>query len=186
MLAVFLQTLPFFAIIGLGYGAGKIGFFPPQATAWLTKFVFYFALSAMLFDFAASMSLADLFDPRTAAAYVWGCGVVYAIALAVAFGRRRPLTEAVMEAQTAVIGNTGFLGVPMLVLLLGPEAAGTVLLVLAIDLILFSSLLTIVITLAREGRLSPELPRIIGLGLARNPMVVSMAAGLAWSRRAQR
>ena len=114
MLAVFFQTFPFFAIIGLGYGAGKTGFFPPEATSWLTKFVFYFALSAMLFGFSAQMSLADILEPRAAGAYIWGCGVVYAIALAVAFARKRPLTEAVMEAHTAVIGNTGFLGVPML------------------------------------------------------------------------
>lgn len=181
MLAVFLQTLPFFAIIGLGYGAGKLGIFPPEATAWLTKFVFFFALSAMLFGFSASMALGDIFEPRAAAAYLWGCGVVYLIALGVAMIRLRPLSEAVMEAHTAIIGNTGFLGVPMLVLLLGPQAAATVLLVLVIDLIVFSSLLTIIITLAREGKISADLPRVIGLGLAKNPMVVAMALGLAWS-----
>ncbi|MBN8293601.1 AEC family transporter [Rhodobacter sp. NTK016B] len=181
MLTVFAQTLPFFAVIGLGYGAGKTGFFPPEATAWLTKFVFYFALSAMLFGFSASMSLSDIFEPRAAAAYLWGCAFVYLIALGVAFIRLRPLTEAVMEAHTAIIGNTGFLGVPMLVLILGDRAAGTVLLVLSIDLIVFSSLLTIIITLARQGRLSPDLPRVIGMGLLRNPMVVSMALGLLWS-----
>lgn len=181
MLAVFLQTLPFFAVIGLGYGAGRVGFFPPEATAWLTKFVFFFALSAMLFGFSASMSLGDIFDPRAAAAYLWGCGVVYLIALGVAMIRLRPLSEAAMEAHTAIIGNTGFLGVPMLVLLMGPQAAGTVILVLVIDLIVFSSLLTILLTLLREGRISPDLPRVIGLGLAKNPMVVAMALGLLWS-----
>ncbi|MEL6933681.1 MAG: AEC family transporter, partial [Pseudomonadota bacterium] len=46
MIAIFLQTLPFFLIIGLGYGAGRTGFFNEIATAYLTKFVFYFALSA--------------------------------------------------------------------------------------------------------------------------------------------
>ena len=61
MLAVFLQTLPFFAVIALGYGAGRTGFFPREATAWLTKFVFYFALSAMLFGFAAGMSVGIAF-----------------------------------------------------------------------------------------------------------------------------
>jgi len=181
MLAVFVQTLPFFAIIGLGYGAGKLGIFPPEATAWLTKFVFFFALSAMLFGFSASMALGDIFEPRAAAAYLWGCGVVYLIALGVAMIRLRPLSEAVMEAHTAIIGNTGFLGVPMLVLLLGPQAAATVLLVLVIDLIVFSSLLTIIITLAREGKISADLPRVIALGLAKNPMVVAMALGLTWS-----
>ncbi|CAN0605712.1 unnamed protein product, partial [Ectocarpus sp. 12 AP-2014] len=53
MWAIFLETLPFFAVIGLGYGAGRSGFFNEDATAYLTKFVFYFALSAMLFRFSA-------------------------------------------------------------------------------------------------------------------------------------
>lgn len=181
MLAVFVQTLPFFAVIGLGYGAGRTGFFPPEATAWLTKFVFYFALSAMLLGFTAGMSPGDIFDGRAAAAYLWGCGVVYLVALGVAFIRLRPLTEAAMEAHVAVIGNTGFLGVPMLVLLLGPQAAGTVILVLSIDLIVFSSLLTVIVTLSREGRMSWDLPRVILLGLARNPMIVALAVGLGWS-----
>lgn len=181
MLAIFLQTLPFFAVIALGYGAGKRGFFPSEATGYLTKFVFYFALSALLFGFAANMSLSDIFEPRAAAAYLWGCFLVYALAVSVAVLRSRPLPEAAMEAQCAIIGNTGFLGVPMLVLLLGQQAAGTVILVLVIDLIVFSSLLTVIVTWSREGRLSPRLPGVILLGLVRNPMVVAMAAGLAWS-----
>ncbi len=181
MLAVFIQTLPFFAVIGLGFWAGKTRFFPAEATAYLTKFVFYFALSAMLFNFSASMSMAELFDPRVALAYLLGSLAVYALALAVAFARRRPLAEAAMEAQVAVIGNTGFLGVPMLVLLLGEAAAATIILVLAIDLVVFSTLLTVIVTLAREGRISPDLPRIIGMGLLKNPMIVAMVLGLAWS-----
>ena len=32
-----LQTLPFFALIGLGYLAGRTGFFPEQATVYLTN-----------------------------------------------------------------------------------------------------------------------------------------------------
>jgi predicted permease len=52
--------------------------------------------------------------------------VVYAIATAVAFLRRRSIEEAAVEAQCAVIGNTGFLGVPMLIVLMGEAAAGPV------------------------------------------------------------
>lgn len=184
MLAVFLQTLPFFAVIALGYWAGRSGFFPREATAYLTKFVFYFALSAMLFGFAANMSLGDIFEPRAAVAYLWGCGLVYLIALSVAFARRRPLAEAAMEAHTAIIGNTGFLGVPMLVLLLGEAAAGTIILVLVIDLIVFSTLLTVIVTLSREGRVSIDLPRVIAIGILKNPMIVAMVLGLMWSATA--
>jgi len=59
---IFLQTLPFFALIGLGYGAGRTGFFTPEATAYLTKFVFYFALSAMLFRVSASLCLSSFLE----------------------------------------------------------------------------------------------------------------------------
>jgi malonate transporter len=181
MLAVFLQTLPFFAIIGLGYLAGRTGFFPPEATAWLTKFVFYFALSAMLFGFAANMSFGDIFDPRAGAAYLWGCGLIYLFAISVAFLRNLPLPEAAMEAHTAIIGNTGFLGVPMLVLLMGAEAAPTIIMILVIDLIVFSSLLTALLTFAQQGRVSADLPAKLAGGLIRNPMIVAMVLGLAWS-----
>ena len=181
MLPIFIQTLPFFAIIGLGFWAGRTGFFPAEATAYLTKFVFYFALSALLFGLSASMPASEMFELSVALAYLCGCAVVYAITMAVAFARGRPVTEAAMEAQVSVIGNTGFLGVPMLVLLLGEAAAGTIILVLAIDLVVFSTLLTVIVTLAREGKLSPDLPRIIALGLLKNPMIVAMALGLAWA-----
>ncbi|WP_347312342.1 AEC family transporter [Defluviimonas sp. SAOS-178_SWC] len=181
MLVIFLKTLPFFALIGLGWGAGRLRFFPEAATEWLTRFVFYFALSAMLFRFAANLSLAEIFDPAFALAYLSGCTIVYLLAFAVALTRKVTIPEASIEAQCAVIGNTGFLGVPMLTVLLGPSAAGPVLMVLAIDLIVFSSLFTLIITAAREGHLSPRIVRVLAVGLLKNPMIVSMVAGLAWS-----
>ncbi|WP_127562851.1 AEC family transporter [Nioella ostreopsis] len=181
MIEIFLKTLPFFALIALGFQSGRTGFFTAEATAYLTKFVFYFALSAMLFRFAANLSLSEVFDWWFVAAYLWGCGVVYLLATAVAFIRGIGLQEAAVEAQCSVIGNTGFLGVPMLVVLLGEAAAGPVLMVLAIDLIVFSSLITILITGSRDGRMSLAILGTVGKGLLRNPMIVSIALGLIWS-----
>lgn len=181
MLAVFLQTLPFFALIGLGYGAGRWGGFGPVATAALTKFVFYFALSAMLFRFASQLSLAEVFDWDFVFAYLAATVTVYCLATLVSVARRRGMAEAAVEAQCAVIGNVGFLGIPMLALLLGPQAIGPIMLVLSIDLIVFSSLIVILITASREGRVSPAVLGTIFKGLLRNPMIVSIALGLAWS-----
>ncbi|WP_101067054.1 AEC family transporter [Roseovarius salinarum] len=181
MLEVFFKTLPFFLIVGLGYGAGRTGFFTQQATFWLTKFVFYFALSAMLFRFAANLSLAEIFDLRFVVAYLWATGFVYALASVVSFFRGLTVEEAAVEAQCAVIGNVGFLGLPMLVLLLGEAAIGPVMLVLAVDLIVFGSLIVILITGARDGRMHPGILKTVGGGLIRNPMIVSIVLGLAWA-----
>ena len=72
----------------------------------------------------------------------------------------------------AIIGNVGFLGIPMLVLLLGEAAAGPMLIVLATDLIVFSSLIVILITGSRDGHMSLGVFKTVGLGLLKNHMIV--------------
>ncbi len=181
MLAIFLQTLPFFAVIAVGYWAGRTGFFTEEATAYLTKFVFYFALSAMLFRFSANLSLAEVWDTRLVFAYLWGTAFTYGIATIVGFLRGLDVSTNAVEAQCACIGNTGFLGLPMLTLLLGAEAAGPIILSLAVDLIVFSSLIVILITGSREGTVGVHTFRTIGLGLLKNPMIVAMALGFLCS-----
>ncbi len=181
MVEIFLKTLPFFALIALGFQACRTGFFTSEAAAYLTKFVFYFALSAMLFRFAANLSLAEIFDWQFVGAYLTGCIAVYLLATLVAMIRKRPVAEAAFEAQCAIIGNVGFLGVPMLVVLLGEAAAGPILLVLSLDLIVFSSLIVILVTGSRDGRMSFGVLRTVGIGLLKNPMIVSITLGLAWS-----
>lgn len=181
MLPILLKTLPFFALIGLGYWAGRTRFFTEEATAYLTKFVFYFALSAMIFRFAANLELAQVWDGRLVAAYLWGTAFVYGIASLVGFLRGLDMQTNAVEAQCAVIGNAGFLGLPMLVLLFGPQAIGPVMLVLATDLIVFSSLIVILISVGRDGRMSPAIVKTIGTGLIKNPMIAAMALGLLWS-----
>jgi len=180
MLAIFFKTLPFFALIGTGWLAGRRGFFTPAATAALTRFVFYFALSAMLFRFAATLDLRELWDPAFVAAYLAGSFAVWVLGFTVAKLRGLPLAEAAMEAQCCMIGNTGFLGVPMLLVLLGPPAVGPVLLVLTIDMVVFSTLITLLVTVARQGRVTAATLRPMVRGLTGNPMIVSMLAGLGW------
>jgi predicted permease len=181
MTEIFLRTLPFFALIGLGYWAGATRFFTQEATAYLTKFVFYFALSAMLFRFAATLPLAEVFNGRLVAGYLWGTAFVYGIATIVGFMRKLDVATAAIEAQCAVIGNVGFLGLPMFAILFGKAAIGPVMLVLATDLIVFSSLIVILINGSQDGQMSLRVLRTIAIGLVRNPMILSITLGLLWS-----
>lgn len=180
MLAIFEQTLPFFALIACGYGAGRIGFFNEQATAYLTKFVFYFALSAMIFRFTSELDITTFWDINFALAYLLACLSVYAIFKIVALVRGTGWEVAAFEAQCSVIGNTGFLGLPMLAALLGPAAVAPSLFVLAIDLIVFSTIIVVSVTAAREGRVTAAALMRVALSIVQNPMIVAMAAGLAW------
>ncbi len=89
MLEIFLKTLPFFGVIGVGYLSGRARFFSEEATAYLTRFVFYFALSAMLFGFAANLDVAAIFSWPVVFAYLLGTTVLWLIvATAALFGGR--------------------------------------------------------------------------------------------------
>jgi malonate transporter len=66
----------------------------------------------------------------------------------------------------------------MLVVLLGEAAAGPVLMVLALDLIVFSTLIVILVTGSRDGQVTYRTFRNVGLGLLKNPMIMSIVLGL--------
>ncbi|WP_025770555.1 AEC family transporter [Thioalkalivibrio sp. HK1] len=181
MYAIFIETLPFFAIIGLGYLSGRSGFFSEEATDCLTRFVFYFALSAMIFRFSSNLSIEDILQWNFVAAYLCASISVYALALIVARLRGIRIEEAVIEAQCSVVGNVGFLGIPMLSLLMGEAAVGYIMIVLAMDLLVFGTLAVSVIIARRDGRMSLSLGRVLLAGLLRNPMIMSLTIGLLWS-----
>lgn len=181
MLAILFKTLPFFALIALGYWAGRTRFFSEEATAYLTKFVFYFALSAMIFRFAANLPFSEVWNPTLVLGYLAGTMAVYVLCTLVAFMRKLDIATAAVEAQCAAIGNIGFLGLPMLALLMGDEAVGVIMMMLAVDLIVFSSLIVILITGSRDGRISLGVVKTVSIGLVKNPMIVAIVLGLAWS-----
>ena len=156
-------------------------FFNEDATRYLTKFVFFFALSAMIFRFAANIELSEVWDARLIAAYLWGTAFVYGIATIVGFLRNLNVATNAIEAQCAVIGNIGFLGLPMLTLILGEAAVGPIMMMLAVDLIIFSSLVVILVTGSQDGQMSIRILKTVGLGLVKNPMIVAMTLGLLCS-----
>lgn len=182
MIEIFLRTLPFFAIIGLGYWAGRSRFFTEEATAYLTRFVFYFPLSAMIFRFAANLSISDVFVPELMLGYLFGTAAVYLLTNLIAVLRRQDMSTAAVEAQCGAIGNVGFLGIPMMVVLFGDAAVGPMMSILTVDLVVFSSLIVVLINTHR-GTGSGTL-RLVVLGLLRNPMILSIVAGLLWSASA--
>ena len=103
------------------------------------------------------------------------------VVMMVAFLRGASIEEAAFESQCGVIGNVGFLGVPMLTLLMGEAAIGSVMLVLSIDLIVFGSLVVVLVTGSRDGAVGLGALKTVGLGLLKNPMIVSIVLGLGWS-----
>lgn len=181
MLAVFLKTLPFFALIGLGYAAVRARVFTAEGTAWLTRFVFFFPLSALLFGFAARLPLDRLLDARLGLAWLGASTAIYALVMAVGILRGCSVGEAAIEAQCATIGNTGFFGIPLMTALVGPEIVPPMLLMLMIDSVVFPIAVSAIVVAGTRGRIGLRAAGEMGLGVLQNPMIIAIGAGLAVS-----
>lgn len=140
MLPVFLVTFPFFALIAAGYGAARARVLPLDAIPGLNTFVLYFALPCMLLRFGAGTPIGQLLDGSVA--LVWGVSALAVVAGTIFFTRNARIgwNDGAFGALVAAFPNTGFMGVPLLVALLGAQAAGPMIITIAFDLVVTSSL----------------------------------------------
>ena len=133
-------TLPFFALVLCGYIAARKDILPHAAIPGLNSFVLFFAMPCMLFRFGASTPIAQLLDASVFGIYLFCALVMVAFTIAVTKNRRIGWNDASLGAMVAVFPNTGFMGVPLLVALLGQQAAGPAIITIVIDLVITSSL----------------------------------------------
>ena len=133
-------TLPFFALVLMGYLAAARRVLPESAIAGLNAFVLYFALPAMLFRFGMTTPIGQLLNPVVLLVSLLASLGIVAFTLAVTLSPRVQLKDAAFGALVAAFPNTGFMGVPLLVALLGAQAAGPIIITIAFDLVVTSSL----------------------------------------------
>jgi malonate transporter and related proteins len=133
-------TFPFFALVLAGYAAAMRRMLPIEAIPGLNTFVLYFALPCMLFRFGASTPLDKLLDAPLFLTYLICALLVLAFSLAVSFNQRIRWNDGAFGALVAAFPNTGFMGVPLLVALMGASAAGPAIVTITIDLVITTSL----------------------------------------------
>ena len=140
MLNVLLVTFPFFALVLCGFVAARRRLLPLEAISGLNSFVLFFALPCLLFRFGASTPIAQLLDGAAIAVYLVCALVLVGFVVAASMNRRIGWNDAAFGALVAAFPNTGFMGVPLLVALLGTAAAGPAILTIVVDLIVTTSL----------------------------------------------
>lgn len=178
MLDILLVTFPFFALVLAGYVAARRRMLPLEAISGLNSFVLYFALPAMLFTFGARTPVGQLLDVSALLVYLACALAVVALVVRTSMNARIRWNDASFGALVAAFPNTGFMGVPLLVALLGAAAAGPAILTMLVDLIVTSSLC---IALSRldgaDEHGAAEAARKALKGMALNPMPWSIALG---------
>lgn len=185
MFTVLGVTFPFFALVLLGYVAARQGWMPLAAIPGLNTFVLFFALPCMLFRFGVTTDMAQLLQPA-----VWALHAsvaLFVVALTIALTRRGTMgwNDAAFGALVAAFPNTGFMGVPLLVGLLGVQASAPAIITILIDLVITSSLCIALSRLDGAGLAGARIAARRALrGVLSNPMPWAILLG-AWFSAAQ-
>jgi hypothetical protein len=176
-------TVPIFIMIAIGYAAVHWRVFAPEAMRILGNYVVVLALPALLFKAVSERPISEVVNWSYMAAYL--CGSLVVLTAGFLYARRiqkAETTAAAFSAMGMVCSNTGFIGYPILLLTL-PSIAGVG---LALNMMVENIvLIPLLLAIAEAGHGGPSpvgkmLARTFR-GLARNPIIIGLVAGLAAS-----
>jgi malonate transporter and related proteins len=172
-------ALPFFALIFCGYGAGRFRLLSEASVAGVNAFVFYFALPTFLFNLMATAPLDEVVNVPFVGAYL-GAGLpVFAVAAVLGrlIFRVRP-GEATLQGSAAVLGNTGYMGLPLVAAAFGDRAAIPLVVGLILEVTVLIPLTIILIEAGKGlgGGWTTLLGSVAG-AMVRNPLMVAIVAG---------
>jgi malonate transporter and related proteins len=171
-------VLPIFALILAGWIARKTGALGEHATREVNRLVVYLALPALLFDIMANAKPAEIWQPGFIIAFTSGCAVIFGATLCWRVAKGRHLADAAIDGLNASYANTGFIGFPLVLSLVGDTGMAPTL----ISTILTVCVLFAVAIILIEGGLQSETRRRdiaikTARSLAKNPLLVAPALG---------
>jgi len=180
MLSILAVTAPIYIIMLGGFLAVRSGIFVAADMRVMGKLVIWFCLPALLFRTLAQQPLGEVVDGTYLGAYAGGSLVALgALAWYGAYVLRRPLPVAALFGLGASSSNTGFIGYPIAMQLLGPVAGAALALSMLVE-----NLITIPLSLVLADSTRGSVRKVLAdsaRNLVKNPLVMSILAGFAFA-----
>lgn len=191
MLETFIKIIPLFALVALGYLCKKHKIVGANTLKYLTRFVMYLSLPAVLLGKLATTNFDTLIDIPFLSAYLASLLSVMLIAGTggyFLFDKRA--NHAVMLGLGGVYGNIGFLAIPVLAATVGEWTSVPLALMLTLDLLILLPLSSFLLQLSNTNNndidhIGNNFTPIKALKRSLlNPLIISIIVGLilsAWS-----
>lgn len=170
----FVIVAPIFALVAIGYAAARTGLAGADGGTGVSAYVFTLAIPALMFRTIAAAPFPPINPTLYWIAYFTGIAIVWTVASAVARHLGRDRREAAIMGFAAGQSNTVFVGIPLILGLLGEAGNVPIILLIGIHLPVTLTIATLII--AREEGSGRQLFR----SLALNPILVSILAGIVW------
>lgn len=181
MSAVINVLLPIFALILVGYLCRKTNRLGETAASELNRFVVWLCLPALLFSSTATATIEQIWHPQFIAVVSIGTLVVFLVTLCYRLAGHRHLADSSIDGLSAAYANTGYIGIPLCLLVLGKNGLEPALIAtLIVVCVLFAlSVICIEIGLQTEKTLYHAVRKVL-FSLCKNPLVLAPILGSCW------
>lgn len=145
-------------------------------------FVIYFALPSLVFKALAERSLSEVLNGPYLAAYAMASLSLFGIGLLLARRwRGLDLSSSAILAMGMAVPNSGFVGYPIAVMVIGPTAALAMALGMLVENLLMIPLALAIAEAGRQDGQGWTVVRETALRLLRNPLIIAIVLGLGMS-----
>src|SRR5215470_11956926 len=180
MQAVLNSALPIFALILTGFVCGFFGVFDRVATDNLNRFAVYLALPSLMFVAMSKITPDQVRQFGFIGAFVGGIAVSFAVAFVISRLRGRRVANASIEGLDAGYSNVGFMGIPMCLLVFGPESApASIIATLFTACVLFLLAIVIIEIDLQKGKSFWSTGAKVARAIFTSPLFIAPVAGLA-------
>ena len=181
MTAIVDSFFPLLALILLGWFLRRRSLLGAAAARELTAFVVWLALPSLLFEAIAGASWRQLWQPQFVIAYA-GAMVATFVLTFWWLPKARPFADRCLDCFGATYANSGFIGIPLSVLLLGKDALipATIATLLTAVLLFAVGIALLELGAGSHTRPLASLAKA-ARAVARNPLVVATVLGGVWS-----
>jgi malonate transporter and related proteins len=183
MLDILAITGPIYICIALGYLSTRVGLFTRADMRVFGTFVINIALPALLFNALAQRKVGEILNGSYLLVYALGSLLTACLGLLWARrGARQDATTSVYYAMGMSCPNSGFVGYPIALLVIGPVAGVMLGLNMVVEnLLLIPLLLALAESTIGGGTSWRATLRQSIAGFVRNPLVLGLLAGFAVS-----
>lgn len=173
-------TLPVFGIGLLGYLATRLDWFSAQAGEGLARFVFDFAIPALLLRTFANANLPDDMPLDLIGSYYLPVAGFYLLGMVIArqfFGR--PFSGQVITGFSFSYGNAVLLGLPLVLLILGDKGSLPYFILISMHALSLFTVTTVLLESSRHRDASPlSMIYKVFLSLLKNPILLGIVGGI--------
>jgi len=153
MAEVLALALPFFGVIFLGLGCGRLARIPESGLAWLSFFIVYVALPPLFFSLVARTPFHELTNGAFIVATTATTALCFALSLGVGLWLRRGnLPEAAIGAIVGSYSNVGYMGPGLTLGALGAAASVPTALIFVFDSLFFFTIIPIMMAIGGRDR----------------------------------